>query len=52
MNILFYFCCNLKDWERKSPEFVSFITRQEAKDECRGLNLRALLITPVQRVPR
>lgn len=47
--------CNsflFKEWEKKSSDFVSFVTRQEAMEECKGLNLRALLITPVQRVPR
>ncbi|XP_001624596.3 FYVE, RhoGEF and PH domain-containing protein 2 [Nematostella vectensis] len=42
----------LQEWEKKSPEFSAFITRQEALEECQGLNIRALLITPVQRVPR
>ncbi|KAK3745860.1 hypothetical protein QZH41_013216 [Actinostola sp. cb2023] len=42
----------LQEWEKKSPEFAEFITRQEALGDCKGLTLRSLLITPVQRVPR
>ena len=42
----------LQEWEKKSEEFVNFKKAQEMHEECKGLNLGALLITPVQRVPR
>ncbi|KAJ7390472.1 Rho guanyl-nucleotide exchange factor [Desmophyllum pertusum] len=42
----------LQEWEKKSVEFATFKKAQEMRDECKGLNLAALLITPVQRVPR
>lgn len=42
----------LQDWEKKSVEFANFKKGQEMHEECKGLNLGALLITPVQRVPR
>ncbi|XP_078346443.1 rho guanine nucleotide exchange factor 39-like [Oculina patagonica] len=42
----------LQEWEKKSVEFATFKKAQEARAECKGLNLAALLITPVQRVPR
>jgi len=42
----------LQEWEKKSNEFATFKKAQETREECKGLNLGALLITPVQRVPR
>lgn len=42
----------LLEWEKKSSEFATFKKAQEMRIECKGLNLGALLITPVQRVPR
>lgn len=42
----------LQEWEKKSTEFSTFKKAQEMREECKGLNLGALLITPVQRVPR
>lgn len=42
----------LKEWEKKNNEFATFKKAQEMRAECKGLNLGALLITPVQRVPR
>lgn len=45
-------CCVIQEWEKKSVEFATFKKSQEMRDECKGLNLAALLITPVQRVPR
>ncbi|CAL1543406.1 unnamed protein product [Lymnaea stagnalis] len=36
----------------KSPDFTAFIARQEDRPEVMGLKLNALLITPVQRIPR
>ena len=53
-------CCTMFDlpsvffqeWEKKSVEFATFKKSQEMHAECKGLNLAALLITPVQRVPR
>lgn len=41
-----------QEWEKKSVEFATFKKAQEMHAECKGLNLAALLITPVQRVPR
>lgn len=43
---------DLQEWEKKSVEFATFKKTQEMRAECKGLNLAALLITPVQRVPR
>ena len=48
----FFVYCVLQEWEKKSVEFANFKKAQEMRDECKGLNLGALLITPVQRVPR
>ncbi|XP_059166523.1 rho guanine nucleotide exchange factor 39-like [Physella acuta] len=42
----------LHEWQIKSQEFSSFIARQEDRPEVKGLKLNALLITPVQRIPR
>ncbi|CAH3158863.1 unnamed protein product [Porites lobata] len=42
----------LQEWEKKNNEFATFKKAQETRAECKGLNLGALLITPVQRVPR
>ncbi|XP_015758327.1 PREDICTED: LOW QUALITY PROTEIN: FYVE, RhoGEF and PH domain-containing protein 4-like [Acropora digitifera] len=42
----------LQEWEKKSTEFSTFKKAQEMREECKGLNLGSLLITPVQRVPR
>lgn len=41
-----------QEWEKRSVEFATFKKAQEMRAECKGLNLAALLITPVQRVPR
>ncbi|XP_070199938.1 rho guanine nucleotide exchange factor 39-like [Littorina saxatilis] len=42
----------LQEWTQKSSEFAEFIQTQEARPELMGLKINALLITPVQRVPR
>ncbi|XP_033752641.1 rho guanine nucleotide exchange factor 39-like [Pecten maximus] len=42
----------LQEWMQKSPDFAQFIHSQEDKPEVKGLKINALLITPVQRVPR
>ena len=42
----------IKDWEKKCPKFVAFKEQQENLEEAKGLKLNALLITPIQRVPR
>ncbi|XP_022083812.1 rho guanine nucleotide exchange factor 39-like [Acanthaster planci] len=42
----------LQDWEHKRAAFVQFLREQEAKPECASLTLHALLITPIQRIPR
>ena len=42
----------IQEWEKKSTEFSTFKKAQEMREECKGLNLGSLLITPVQRVPR
>jgi len=44
--------CALQDYEQKFPEFASFRRRQEELPVMNGLKLNALLITPVQRIPR
>ena len=49
-SLKFFFFC--QEWEKKSSEFATFKKAQEMRIECKGLNLGALLITPVQRVPR
>ncbi|XP_005099517.1 putative protein tag-52 [Aplysia californica] len=42
----------LQEWQQKSTEFAEFVSRQESRPEVMGLKLPALLITPVQRIPR
>ncbi|XP_041366523.1 rho guanine nucleotide exchange factor 39-like [Gigantopelta aegis] len=42
----------LQEWKQKKPEFSDYIKTQEARPEVQGLTLNALLITPVQRIPR
>eukprot|EP00795_Rhopilema_esculentum_P011596 gene11595-21833_t len=42
----------IEEQEKKNPDFVAFKELQENKDEMNGLKLRALLITPIQRIPR
>ncbi|KAK6973131.1 rho guanine nucleotide exchange factor 39 [Biomphalaria glabrata] len=42
----------LQEWQNKSPDFAAFISRQEDRPEVMGLKVNALLITPVQRIPR
>ncbi|XP_048241780.1 rho guanine nucleotide exchange factor 39-like isoform X1 [Haliotis rufescens] len=42
----------LQEWRQKKPEFADYIQRQEYRPELKGLKLNALLITPVQRIPR
>ncbi|XP_014670966.1 PREDICTED: rho guanine nucleotide exchange factor 39-like [Priapulus caudatus] len=42
----------LQEWEQKSKQFRLFKERQEGRPEVKGLKLNALLITPVQRIPR
>ncbi|XP_071492691.1 rho guanine nucleotide exchange factor 39-like [Diadema antillarum] len=42
----------LQEWESKTSDFNRFLREQESKPECRSLSLHALLITPIQRVPR
>nr|XP_054761937.1 rho guanine nucleotide exchange factor 39-like [Lytechinus pictus] len=42
----------LQEWESKAANFVRFLRETEKKDQCRSLSLHALLITPIQRVPR
>jgi RhoGEF domain len=42
----------VKDCEQKHPAFAKFRRQQEELAEMNGLKLNALLITPVQRVPR
>ncbi|XP_033646095.1 rho guanine nucleotide exchange factor 39-like [Asterias rubens] len=42
----------LQEWERKRASFVQFLREQESKPECTSLSLHALLITPIQRIPR
>ncbi len=41
-----------QEWEQKVPEFSAWRRRQEELPVMRGLKLNALLITPVQRIPR
>jgi len=41
-----------KDFEQKFPEFALFRRQQEELPVMNGLKLNALLITPVQRIPR
>jgi hypothetical protein len=42
----------VQETQQKSSEFAEFIQTQEARPELRGLKINALLITPVQRIPR
>uniref|UniRef100_K1R8D2 Uncharacterized protein n=1 Tax=Magallana gigas TaxID=29159 RepID=K1R8D2_MAGGI len=42
----------LQEWRQKSSGFHEFIQNQEEKADMMGLKINALLITPVQRVPR
>ncbi|XP_076450012.1 rho guanine nucleotide exchange factor 39-like [Babylonia areolata] len=42
----------LQEWTQKSGDFAEFIQTQEARPDVMGLKINALLITPVQRVPR
>ncbi|XP_013402225.1 rho guanine nucleotide exchange factor 39 [Lingula anatina] len=42
----------LLEWEQKKPEFSAFRRAQEEESEVMGLKFNALLITPVQRIPR
>lgn len=51
-HVIFLFSFFLQEWEKKNNEFATFKKAQEMRAECKGLNLGALLITPVQRVPR
>ncbi len=41
-----------QEWLKRNPDFAHFIASQEARPECCGLTLPALLITPIQRTPR
>lgn len=45
-------CYIFQEWEKKCPKFASFKEQQEALEDARRLKLNALLITPIQRVPR
>eukprot|EP00057_Strongylocentrotus_purpuratus_P009310 XP_011663784.1 PREDICTED: LOW QUALITY PROTEIN: rho guanine nucleotide exchange factor 39 [Strongylocentrotus purpuratus] len=42
----------LQEWGNKTAKFVRFLRETEKKEQCRSLTLHALLITPIQRVPR
>nr|XP_022335356.1 rho guanine nucleotide exchange factor 39-like isoform X1 [Crassostrea virginica]XP_022335357.1 rho guanine nucleotide exchange factor 39-like isoform X1 [Crassostrea virginica]XP_022335358.1 rho guanine nucleotide exchange factor 39-like isoform X1 [Crassostrea virginica]XP_022335359.1 rho guanine nucleotide exchange factor 39-like isoform X1 [Crassostrea virginica]XP_022335360.1 rho guanine nucleotide exchange factor 39-like isoform X1 [Crassostrea virginica]XP_022335361.1 rho guanine nuc len=42
----------LQEWRQKSSGFNEFIQNQEERPDMMGLKVNALLITPVQRVPR
>ncbi|XP_033112808.1 rho guanine nucleotide exchange factor 39-like [Anneissia japonica] len=42
----------LEEWTRRSKEFAEFKLLQESKTTCHSLKLHALLITPIQRIPR
>lgn len=42
----------IQEWEKKCPKFAAFKEQQENLEEAKGLKLNALLITPIQRVPR
>ncbi|GFN87770.1 hypothetical protein PoB_001427600 [Plakobranchus ocellatus] len=42
----------MQEWQTKSQEFADFISKQEDLPPVMGLKLPALLITPVQRIPR
>ena len=41
-----------QEWRQKSSGFNEFIQNQEERPDMMGLKVNALLITPVQRVPR
>ncbi|CAD5121071.1 DgyrCDS9608 [Dimorphilus gyrociliatus] len=47
-----YALATLLNWEQKCPDLSAFRRTQEGLPEMNGLKLNALLITPVQRVPR
>lgn len=42
----------LMEWDQKCSEFARFRRTQEELPDMKGLKLNALLITPVQRIPR
>ncbi|KAJ8299561.1 hypothetical protein KUTeg_023621 [Tegillarca granosa] len=42
----------LQEYMQKSSEFTEFIHTQEDRPDMNGLKINALLITPVQRIPR
>lgn len=42
----------LKDCMTKYPEFERLVRLQENQEEMESLKLTALLVTPIQRVPR
>eukprot|EP00794_Sanderia_malayensis_P017990 gene17990-19786_t len=42
----------LEDHVKKNSDFATFKDLQESREEMGGLKLRALLITPIQRIPR
>ncbi|KAK3103494.1 hypothetical protein FSP39_019615 [Pinctada imbricata] len=42
----------LQEWMQKSTDFTEFIRQQEDREDMMGLKVNALLITPVQRIPR
>lgn len=42
----------LQDCEQKNRQFRLFKEKQESRPEVKGLKLNALLITPIQRIPR
>lgn len=42
----------MQEWDQKSAEFAAWRRAQEDLEEVKGLKLNALLITPVQRIPR
>ena len=42
----------IQEWLKRSLDFASFVASQESRPECCGLVLSALLIIPIQRVPR
>ena len=49
---LLFFSSVQQEWMQKSNEFAQFIQTQESRPEVMGLKINALLITPVQRIPR
>jgi hypothetical protein len=42
----------VQEWLKRSLNFANFVASQESRPECCGLVLSALLIIPIQRVPR